>query len=149
MFLEQKLYKKIMESMPIVCVDALIINEKKEYLLVKRKNEPLKNKFWMVGGRLQKNELTEEGIKRKLKEEVNIEAGLIKYLGHFEEFFNNTEQKINGNFHSISFVFLVFVNSKIKIDIDNQSLEYKWFIKLPKIFKTHIPWLNNKIILKL
>ena len=45
MFLEQKLYKKIMESMPIVCVDALIINEKKEYLLVKRKNEPLKNKF--------------------------------------------------------------------------------------------------------
>jgi colanic acid biosynthesis protein WcaH len=149
MFLEQKLYKKIMESMPIVCVDALIINEKKEYLLVKRKNEPLKNKFWMVGGRLQKNELTEEGIKRKLKEEVNIEAGLIKYLGHFEEFFNNTEQKINGNFHSISFVFLVFVNSKIKIDVDNQSLEYKWFIKLPKIFKTHIPWLNNKIILKI
>jgi len=115
MFLEQKLYKKIMESMPIVCVDALIINEKKEYLLVKRKNEPLKNKFWMVGGRLQKNELIEEGIKRKLKEEVNIEVGLIKYLGHFEEFFKNTEQKINGNFHSISFVFLVFVNSKIKI----------------------------------
>ncbi len=138
-----------MESMPIVCVDALIINEKKEYLLVKRKNEPLKNKFWMVGGRLQKNELIEEGIKRKLKEEVNIEVGLIKYLGHFEEFFKNTEQKINGNFHSISFVFLVFVNSKIKIDIDNQSLKYKWFIKLPKIFKTLIPWINNKIILKI
>ena len=57
--------------MPVVCVDALIINEN-EYLLVKRKNDPLKNKFWMVGGRLNKNELIVNGIKRKIYEEIGI-----------------------------------------------------------------------------
>ena len=97
MMLEKNLYKKIMESVPIICVDVIIINEKNQYLLVKRKNEPLKNKFWMVGGRLNKNELLIEGIKRKLKDEVGIKKGLIKYVGFFESFFK-TEQKINEIF---------------------------------------------------
>ena len=108
MIIKHNLYKKIMESIPVICVDAIIMNEKNEYLLVKRKNEPLKNKFWMVGGRLHKNELLLRGIKRKLKEEVGIKKGLIKYIGFIEEFFNKTEQKINGNFHTISFVYIVF-----------------------------------------
>ena len=70
MFLKKSIYKQVMESVPIVCVDALIVNEKGEYLLVKRKNNPLKNKFWMIGGRLYKDEHTQKGIKRKIKEEI-------------------------------------------------------------------------------
>lgn len=149
MIIKHNLYKKIMESIPVICVDAIIMNEKNEYLLVKRKNEPLKNKFWMVGGRLHKNELLLRGIKRKLKEEVGIKKGLIKYIGFIEEFFNKTEQKINGNFHTISFVYIVFINSKTLIKIDNQSKEFKWFKKLPGTFKKIIPWFENKKILKI
>ena len=37
---------------------------------------------------------------------------LIKYINFFEEFFKKTEQNINGNFHSISFVYIAFVHSK-------------------------------------
>jgi len=149
MIVRKSLYKKIMESVPVICVDAIIMNEKNEYLLVKRKNEPLKNKFWMVGGRLHKNELLIKGIKRKLREEVGIKKGLVKYLGFFEEFFSKTEQKINGNFHTISFVFIVFINSKTIIEIDNQSKEFKWFKKLPQTFKKIIPWFENKMVLKI
>ena len=138
MNIKKNLYRKIMESVPIVCVDAIIINEKREYLLVKRNNDPLKNKFWMVGGRLHKNELLINGIKRKIKEEVGIKKSSIKYIGFFEEFFSKTEQKINGKFHAISFVFKVLVDSKIKIKIDNQSAEYKWFNKLPSIIQKRI-----------
>ena len=37
MMLEKNLYKKIMESIfSIICVDVIIINEKNQYLLVKR-----------------------------------------------------------------------------------------------------------------
>lgn len=138
-----------MESIPVICVDAIIMNEKNEYLLVKRKNEPLKNKFWMVGGRLHKNELLLRGIKRKLREEAGIKKGLINYIGFIEEFFKKTEQKINGNFHTISFVYIVFINSKTLIKIDNQSKEFKWFKKLPPTFKKIIPWFENKKILKI
>ena len=148
MMLEKNLYKKIMESVPIICVDVIIMNEKNQYLLVKRKNEPLKNKFWMVGGRLNKNELLIEGIKRKLKEEVGIKKGLIKYVGFFEEFFKKTEQKINGNFHTISFVYIAYVSSKTKIIIDEQSKDFKWFNKLPPTFKKIIPWFENSRVIK-
>tara|TARA_B100000925_G_scaffold291643_1_gene280522 strand:+ start:2998 stop:3447 length:450 start_codon:yes stop_codon:yes gene_type:complete len=149
MILDKDLYKKVMENMPVVCVDAVIMNELGEYLLVKRKNEPLKNKFWMVGGRLHKNELTNDAIKRKIKEEAGIENGVIKYLGHFEEFFEKTEQKINGKFHSISFVYFVFVDSKSNIKIDKQSSEYKWVKKLPKIFDKYLPWLEFEKVIRI
>lgn len=144
MIINKQLYKKIMEKIPVVCVDGLIINEKKEFLLVKRANEPLKNEYWLVGGRLHKNELIHQAMKRKLYQEIGVKNLPIKYLGHFEEFFEKTEQKISGNFHSISFVHLVFLSSKTKIKLDNQSLGYKWHSKLPKIFYKHIPWLKSQ-----
>ena len=149
MFIEKDLYKNIMEVMPVVCVDALVVNEKGEYLLVKRKNEPLKNKFWLVGGRLHKNEKTITGIKRKLKEELGISNGVVKFLGHFEEFFEKTEQNIKGNFHSISFVFLTFIDSRAKVKLDEQSSTYKWVRKLPKHFGEYLPWLDFEKMVKL
>jgi colanic acid biosynthesis protein WcaH len=144
MIIKKNLYKKIMESIPIVCIDVIIMNEKNEYLLVKRKNNPLKNKFWMVGGRLYKNEMLADGIKRKVNEEIGVKKCSIKYVGFFEEFFNKTEQNINSNFHAISFVYKALINSKTKIKIDNQSIEYKWFKKLPPLFKKIIPWYKKR-----
>lgn len=138
MKIKKNLYIKIMETVPIVCIDAIIVNEKNQYLLVKRNNNPLKNKFWMVGGRLHKNELLADGIKRKIKEEAGIKKSTISYIGFFEEFFSKTEQNINGKFHAISFVYKVTVNSKVKIKIDNQSIEYRWFNKLPSIIEKKI-----------
>ena len=58
-YIEEKDYIKIMQTIPVVCVDALIQNKKQEFLLVKRDNEPLKGKFWMPGGRLHKGETSE------------------------------------------------------------------------------------------
>jgi colanic acid biosynthesis protein WcaH len=143
MFIKEKLYKKIMEKVPVVCTDALILNEKKEFLLIKRKNEPLKNIYWMIGGRLHKNELIENGIKRKLHQEIGVKNIKVKYLGFFEEFFLKTKQNVNNGFHSISFVYLAFINSNTKIKIDEQSSEFKWFKKLPLIFYKTIPWLKK------
>ena len=103
----------------------------------------------MVGGRLHKNELSKNAIKRKIKEEVGINSGVIKYLGHFEEFFEKTEQKINGKFHSISLVYLVFVDSKSNIKIDKQSSDFKWVKKLPKIFDKYLPWLEFEKVIRI
>jgi len=50
-YLPEKEYQKIIKSMPIFCIDFLISFQKK-YLLIKRKEEPLKNLYWVIGGRL-------------------------------------------------------------------------------------------------
>ena len=136
MILNEIDYIKVIETMPIVCVDALIINEKNQYLLVKRTNEPLKDEYWLPGGRLHKNELLEESIKRKVREELGVDGKIIKLIGHFEEFFDKTSQQTNKNFHAISFVFLIEILS-FNISLDNQASDWKWFNTLPDRLKLY------------
>ena len=45
MILPEADYIKVMSSVPIVCVDGLVVNSKKEFLLVKRKMNHLKMNF--------------------------------------------------------------------------------------------------------
>jgi colanic acid biosynthesis protein WcaH len=63
-------YKKFLEQMPVVCIDAIIMNNNGQYLLIKRKNEPLKGDYWVPGGRLLKNETLNDAVLRKVKEEL-------------------------------------------------------------------------------
>lgn len=124
-------YKMILENMPIVCVDGVIINEDNEYLLVRRINEPMKNVFWIPGGRLLKNETLEEGIRRKMKQELDIYVKVEKLLGFFEEFFERSSNEISSGLHVISFVFLLAIHNQSDIKLDDQSSEWKWSKKLP------------------
>ena len=53
-------YKEIIKVLPILCVDIVIKNNRGEYLLVKRAHEPLKGRWWVVGGRVHKGESIEQ-----------------------------------------------------------------------------------------
>ena len=115
-----------MDHIPVVCIDGLIMNDRKEFLLVERKNEPLKGEFWLPGGRLLRGESLDDGIRRKMKEELGTEVEIVKLLGHFEEFFEKTEQGNVNGFHCISFVFQLTVDSD-RIRLDEQSENWEWF----------------------
>ena len=54
-------YTKIIEDLPIYCVDIIIKNDQEEYLLIKRNNEPKKGEWWVIGGRVLKGETTKDG----------------------------------------------------------------------------------------
>ncbi len=53
MFIEDKLYEKILQVMPISCVDLLVMDEFGRILLLRRKNEPAAGQWWFLGGRVQ------------------------------------------------------------------------------------------------
>ena len=61
--IEEEEYLKIIKSMPIFCLDFLISFEKK-YLLIKRNEEPLKNLYWIIGGRLMFKETIKDAAIR-------------------------------------------------------------------------------------
>lgn len=136
MILSDEDYMKVMECMPVVCVDAVVVNNKNEYLLVKRKNDPLKGEFWVPGGRLFKGEKAAEAIVRKMREELGIEVKVEKNLGYFEEFFDKTAQNIKTGFHAISLVFLVKPMSG-DIKLDSQSSDWGWFKELPPLLDSY------------
>ena len=68
-YLPEKEYQKIIKSMPIFCIEFLISSQNK-YLLIKRKEEPWKNSYWVIGGRLMFKEKISHAAKEYKKEKL-------------------------------------------------------------------------------
>lgn len=127
MTIESSLYKKIHDTMPILCVDIIILKNNTA-LLVKRTNEPAKNEYWFPGGRVHKFESLEDAAKRKVKEEVNLDVKNIKLLGSDETIFDT------GPFgkptHTVNFVYSAKITLNQEIKLDSQSEKYYWCEKI-------------------
>ena len=59
---------------PVPATAAILINKKKEILLVKRKVAPKKGKWSLPGGFIEIGETPEESCLRELSEETNLQA---------------------------------------------------------------------------
>ena len=131
-----RLYKKISKSVPIFCVDLLIQREGK-FLLVKRKNNPLKGKFWIIGGRVLLGEDPIEAAHRKAREEVGLDLDGVTFVGYLSDVFNKNSFE-STEYHTISLVYLC--NPIVgEIKLDDQSEEWKWG-DLPERFMEKISW---------
>ena|SRR3989344_2921309 len=124
------LYHKIHKILPIVCVDAVVVDSsKKRFLFVKRKNEPEKGKWWFPGGRIFKNEKLVDAILRKIEQEIGIPGKIKKQLGTYEYFSKKGYFK-DTNSHMISMVYLIEIDVSRKVIPDWQSSSSKWFRKI-------------------
>lgn len=130
-FIPVEEYKKIIETMPILCVDVVIQTSRNEYLLVKRTNEPLKDRWWVIGGRVQKGETLEHAVIRKLKEETGLEAERIQPIGYYEDIFDSNPFGLKTKLHCVSIVFLVTFDDRQEIKLDHQSSDWKFSKELP------------------
>lgn len=127
------LYKKILDVIPILCVD-IIIKHRGKFLLVKRLNEPAKGLWWPPGGRVLKGETIEDAAKRKIKEELGIKSRIVKALGYYEGFFKESAFGLKSGTHSLSIVVLAETIS-FDIKLDKQSGSWEFLKNLPKEFK--------------
>lgn len=127
LLIEPKLYETILENMPIVCCDVVIRNEDtKKYLLVKRGDEPAKDQWWVVGGRLYKNEKPYKCAIRKVKEEVGITK--IKRCEYVDIDSTVFETGYHGiPVHSVNLIYLITVSGKPKVNLDKSCSTYDWF----------------------
>ena len=131
-------YRAILERMPVLCVDAIIQNNKSQYLLVRRTNEPLKGEYWVPGGRVLKNETLHEAVIRKVRQELGVNSHVVMPVGIYEDFFNKSEFGLETGLHTVSMVFLMIAEN-YEIHTDNQSDDWGWYDELPER-------LSNKII---
>ena len=141
MYIKQSLYNKILENIPIVCVDVALINNKNEILLIKRKDEPAKNEWWLLGGRIKKYETIYDAVKRKTKEEVGIDCEPLEIKSISETIFKTGPSNIP--IHSINICYLAKPKS-YEIVLDKTSIKFKWVNKINKTYnKTLISYLKN------
>jgi len=127
-------YKKILEDLPIYCVDIIIKNDQEEYLLIKRKNEPKKGEWWVIGGRVLKGETAKEAVIRKVQQEVNLKVRDIKPIGFYELVHAKNPFGSASGYHAISIIFMAVTDNFQKIKLDVQSAEFKFAKELPNEF---------------
>ncbi len=121
-WIEEKLYLKIRELMPIPTVDA-VVTYKGKFLLLLRNKSPVKDVWWVPGGRVKRGESLEEAALRKLYEETGLEGRIVRRVGVINQVF--------PEIHTISVFFHVKVkDDEVKLNEEHRS--YKWFSKLPK-----------------
>ena len=125
-----ELYKQIHASLPIPCVDAVILNTNKEVLLCHRLNKPAQGTWWFPGGRVLKGETMEDAIVRKVKQETNLDVDIVKQLGTDQTMF--PDGPFGGPTHTINTVFLVTIKDHTDIHPDIQSDQIQWFTTIPE-----------------
>lgn len=129
-FIPEEDYKKILENMPIPCVDVVLVYDGK-FLLGRRINEPAKGQWWTFGGRIFKGEILKDAMLRKAKEEIgiDIDKDKLKLLGADESIFDTSAQ--GGSAHTVNIFFSYELEDEPEVVFDKFQLsEVKWFDKI-------------------
>lgn len=104
-FIPQELYNRILENVPIACVDIALVF-RGSVLLVKRIDAPAKGAWWVPGGRVLKGEMMRDTAERKAVEEVGIQVNVGPIVHTDETIFNDGPFDIPV--HSINSCFFVY-----------------------------------------
>jgi colanic acid biosynthesis protein WcaH len=133
----QPLYKEIYNTMPIFTVDAITVDGRDEYLLVRRTNKPWKGSWAFPRGRVLKNEKVQDAAVRKVKEETGLMGTFVRQVGFYElidldGYFEGTSA------HTPVIVCLVNVEDATPLHIDAQSSEFKWCKRIEPDLHPHM-----------
>ena len=144
-----KEYKKILESVPICCVDIVVRNKEGEILLIRRKNEPMKNLWWFPGGRVYKGEKLHEAAIRKVYEETGLKVAIEKELGVYETIFENGPfHNLGGGVHTVNITFTAKpIKENSRMRLDENHADFKWISNVDEDLHPHIKKIlvENKI----
>ena len=101
---------------------ALIVNEKDELLVVRRKNDPGKDMLDMPGGFADMDETGEEAMAREVKEETGLEATEVIYQFSYP----NTYLYSGFLVHTLDMFFKVKVKDLSHIEAMDDAAAYYW-----------------------
>ena len=127
-------------KIPSLTVDIFIYNEKNEFILIKRKNDPFEDCWALPGGFVDYGETTEHAAIREAKEETSIDVKL-------ERLFNvYSDPDRDPRRHTVSIVYLARGNfDDAKADDDAKDIGVYSFddLKEDDIAFDHMKILNE------
>lgn len=122
---------------PSLAVDGVIIKDNM-VLLIKRRNDPYKDKWAIPGGFVEYGERTEDAVLREIKEETGLESKIDRLVGVY------SDPKRDPRKHVVSIAYLLRDPSGTEKGGDDAK-EAKWWDtnKLPDIAFDHYRILND------
>jgi len=136
-WIEPAVASQIFRIIPVPTADLIIQRSDGSVLLLKRKNYPAKNKWWLPGGKIDFKEKLEQAALRIAEGETGIKVRVERQLGVVEFFFK--KGWFGNPCHPIANVFLVRpLNEFGKVQLDDQSASYRWTKTLPKYLHRYL-----------
>ncbi|MFX1381771.1 MAG: NUDIX domain-containing protein [Promethearchaeota archaeon] len=77
-------------------VDAVIVDNSGNIVLIQRKYPPFKDYYALPGGFVEKGETAEQALKREVKEETNLDIKIVNKIGVFDEEGRDPRGKIHS-----------------------------------------------------
>lgn len=128
-FIPEEEYTKIIKLLPLFCIDFLIKCDGK-YLLIKRVDQPLKDVYWVVGGRLRYRETLEQLVRRVQTREIGRYFDNRRLIGFSNYFW--PEVPNSRSTHTPSLLYLVEIDEMFIPEMDDTHLDYIWTENLPR-----------------
>ena len=128
--LPENIWKSCIDSVPIFGIDLIIYFKKRGILMGRRINNPAKDKLFVPGGRVYKNEARKDAFKRILKNEtgLNIKYTESSSIGLFEHFYDLTYwSSKNSSTHYIieaRLIELEIIDNDINMSAQHSNLEW-------------------------
>jgi colanic acid biosynthesis protein WcaH len=120
----------IIRNAPLIAIDLIVTNSSGEALLGYRKNGPAKDKWFVPGGRIRKNEKLDDAFRRISAGELNHEfkRGDAKFLNVFEHFYVNESKYSVENLDTHYVVIAYRIKDFNDFDLyeNNQHSQFKW-----------------------
>lgn len=127
----------------ITVAAAIILNEKNQLLLVRKKNTQF---FMQVGGKLEPNEEPQQTMLREIKEEIGANAKIEQFVGRFE-----TQAANEAGHQLVSYVYQVNLHQAPRINAE--IAEMKWIdlddkqtLLAPLTKEIVIPWCKANLV---
>lgn len=124
MFIPKDDYQRILNVLPVLCVDCLIVHNNK-CLLLKRTNEPAKGQYWFPGGRIHKMETIKKAAIRKAREEVNLNCRFQEIVSVEQSMFEKNGE-LPTDVHTVNICCKLVAESISEIALDEQHNCYIW-----------------------
>jgi len=137
----EKDFKYTIENIPLISLDLIIKNKKREILLGLRNNSPAKGYYFVPGGRIFKNEQIKDSIKRISKNEFGFEITNkdITIKGVYDHIYKNGDNFLNNVKFNTHYI-VICCEYKYYKDIDLN--------KLPKEQHSNYKFMSNNDLIK-
>lgn len=104
-----------------ITTDIVLLNDKNEVLLIKRRIPPFTGSWVLPGGHVEYGETVEDALRREVQEETSIEIDNFYLLGIYSE----RDRDPRG--HTISCAYYSRVDNFPKIELNDEANEYDFF----------------------
>lgn len=124
-WIPEELYREVLERMPVVCVDTLVVRGG-EALLTRRTQEPQAGSLWLQGGRMRKGEQLTAAAVRTAEQESGLTLTLSGVLGTFSTVFDASAHG-DSSTHTVNVTFLAVAEPDARPRVDSTHDHFVWW----------------------